>query len=123
MAIARFVRLALAGEPIPVFGDGTSLRDYTWVGDTVAGLLRGLDRADGYTVVNLGGGRPVPLTEVLAAVSDATGRQLRIQWLPPQPGDVPITHADTRVAESWLGWRPSVSFREGVTRYVDQARR
>lgn len=122
MAIARFVRLALAGEPIPVYGDGTSLRDYTWVGDTVAGLVRALDRAAGYRVVNLGAARPIALTEVLAAVSDATDRQLRLQWLPPQPGDVPVTHADVRVAREWLGWEARVPFREGLRRYVDHER-
>ncbi len=119
MAIARFVRLARTGETIPVYGDGTSLRDYTWVGDTVDGLLRGLDRAEGYRVVNLGGGHPVAMTELLAAVADATGRQLKVRWLPPQPGDVPVTHADPRVAWDWLEWRACTPFREGVARYVD----
>lgn len=119
MAIARFVRLARTGETIPVYGDGTSLRDYTWVGDTVDGLLRGLDRAEGYRVVNLGGGHPVAMTELLAAVADATGRQLKVRWLPPQPGDVPVTHADPRVAWDWLEWRARTPFREGVARYVD----
>jgi len=119
MAIARFVRLARTGETIPVFGDGTSLRDYTWVGDTVEGLLRGLDRSEGYRVVNLGGGNPVAMTELLAAVADATGRQLKVRWLPPQPGDVPVTHADPRVAWDWLEWRAGTPFREGVARYVD----
>jgi UDP-glucuronate 4-epimerase len=118
MAIARFVRLARAGKHIPVFGDGTSQRDYTYVSDIVAGLLLGLDRADGFRIVNLGGGAPVALTEMLTAVADATGRQLRISWLPVQPGDVPLTHADIAVARDWLGWRPTVAFRDGVARYV-----
>ncbi len=118
MAIARFVRLARQREPIPVFGDGTSQRDYTYVSDIVAGLLLGLDCADGFRIVNLGGGNPVPLTELLSAVAEATGEQLRLSWLPVQPGDVPLTHADIRVAQDWLGWRPSVTFREGVSRYV-----
>lgn len=118
MAIARFVRLARAGKHIPVYGDGTSQRDYTYISDIVTGLLAGLDRADGYRVVNLGGGKPVALTEVLTAVADATGRQVRVSWLPVQPGDVPLTHADISLARSWLGWQPSVAFREGVRLYV-----
>ncbi len=118
MAIAKFVRLARANEEIPVYGDGSSIRDYTWVDDTVDGLIRGLDRADGYNIVNLGGGSPVPLTTMLAAVSDATGRQLRVKWLPAQPGDVPVTHADPSVATEWLGWAPRMPFHEGVARYV-----
>jgi UDP-glucuronate 4-epimerase len=118
MAIARFVRMALAGQYIPVYGDGSSQRDYTYVDDAVAGLLLGLDRADGYRLVNLGGGQPIALTEVLAAVADATGKQLRVSWLPNQPGDVPFTHADTRVARTWLGWQPTVPFRAGVVQYV-----
>ncbi len=118
MAIARFVRLARASEAIPVYGDGSSSRDYTWIADAVDGLLRCLDRADGYNVVNIGGGTPVPLTAVLAAVGDATRKQLRIQWLPPQPGDAPITHASLRIANEWLGWSPKMPFRDGVGRYV-----
>jgi UDP-glucuronate 4-epimerase len=118
MAIARFVRLARAGEPIPVYGDGDSRRDYTWVEDTVDGLLRGLDRADGYRVVNLGGGRPVSLRDVLAAVAAATGRPLRLLAEPPQPGDVPATHADLTLAREWLGWEPKTAFSDGIRRYV-----
>lgn len=118
MAIARFVQLARAGKHIPVYGDGTSQRDYTYVSDVVAGLLLGLDRAQGFRIVNLGGGKPVVLTEMLTAVADATGRQLRVSWLPVQPGDVPLTHADISLARTWLGWRPTVPFREGVMRYV-----
>ena len=121
MAIARFVRLARAGKHIPVYGDGTSQRDYTYVSDIVTGLLAGLDRANGYRVVNLGGGKPVALTEVLTAVADATGRQLRVSWLPVQPGDVPLTHADISLARSWLGWQPSVAFRDGVRLYAASA--
>ncbi len=119
MAIAKFVALSRAGEAIPVFGDGLSLRDYTWVDDTVDGLIRGLDRAQGCRIVNLGGGNPVPLTEVLAAVAEATGRPLTLRWLPVQEGDVPVTHADPSVAKQWLGWSPTMPFREGVARYVD----
>lgn len=118
MAIARFVQLARAGKHIPVYGDGTSQRDYTYVSDIVAGLLLGLDRAQGFRIVNLGGGKPVVLTEMLTSVADATGRQLRVSWLPVQPGDVPLTHADISLARTWLGWRPTVPFREGVMRYV-----
>lgn len=118
MAIAKFVRLARANEEIPVYGDGSSIRDYTWVDDTVDGLIRGLDRADGYNIVNLGGGNPVPLTTMLAAVADATGRQLKVRWLPAQAGDVPVTHADPSVATEWLGWAPRMPFHEGVARYV-----
>ena len=118
MAIAKFARAILAGRPVTVYGDGSSLRDYTYVDDAVAGLLAALDQAQGYAVYNIGGAQPVPLTEVLAALAEVTRRRLNVEYAPVQPGDVPLTHADTTRAREDLGWSPRVPFREGVARYL-----
>jgi UDP-glucuronate 4-epimerase len=118
MAIARFAAAIERNEAITVFGDGSSLRDYTYVDDAVEGLCRALDRAKGYTIVNLGCGAPVPLTEVLAALADASGKRLQVSYLPVQPGDVPVTWADNGLARQWLGWSPATPFREGIARYL-----
>lgn len=118
MAIAKFAAAITRNKEVTVYGDGSSLRDYTFVDDIVDGLVRALDRASGFSIVNLGGGCPIPLTEVLAALSDATGVRLKVRYLPPQPGDVPLTHADITRANEWLGWQPQVPFREGIARYL-----
>lgn len=119
MAIARFVEALSAGRPLTLYGDGSSRRDYTFVGDAVAGLLAALDQAEGYRVVNLAGGVSVRLTELAEAVATALGRPLRVQWLPDQAGDVPETAADLTVARTWLGWAPRVGLAEGLRAYLD----
>ncbi|MBM4366914.1 MAG: NAD-dependent epimerase/dehydratase family protein [Deltaproteobacteria bacterium] len=118
MAIAKFARAIFANKPVTVYGDGSSLRDYTYVDDAVRGLVAAMDRARGYNVYNIGCGQPIPLTEVLAALSDATRKRLKVNYSAPQPGDVPLTHADITLAREQLGWAPAVSFREGIARYL-----
>lgn len=118
MAIAKFVAQARAGEPITLFGDGSSVRDYTYVADAVAGLLAALDHTSGFHLVNLGGGAPIRLDGLVAAIGAALGTPPRLVHLPEQPGDVPATRADITVAQRWLGWAPQVSVEEGVRRYV-----
>lgn len=114
MAISLFLRRALAGEPLPVFGDLGSSRDYTWVGDAVDALIAALDRPQPFAIVNIGGGRPVSLGALVAAVGTATGRPVAVDALPPQAGDVPVTHASVARAEALLGWRPRVSLEDGL---------
>ncbi|MCC6749387.1 MAG: GDP-mannose 4,6-dehydratase [Deltaproteobacteria bacterium] len=119
MAIHAFVRKALAGESIPRFGDGSTGRDYTFIDDIVAGTIAALDRQDGaFRIYNLGRSTPVLLRELIDAVGRATGTAPRIEVLPDQPGDVPITCADTSRAEAELGYRPQVSLDEGLARFV-----
>lgn len=119
MAIARFVEAVRAGRPVTVFGDSASSRDYTFVSDAVDGILRALDRASGWRVVNLRGGRAVALEEVVLAVGEALGIVPVVIRESARAGDVPATRADLTVAREWLGWEPKVSFVEGVGRYVE----
>jgi UDP-glucuronate 4-epimerase len=122
MAIHKFVRLALEGRALPIFGDGGSGRDYTYIDDIVAGTLSALDRLavqpDPFRVYNLGGARPVALRELAAAVGAATGRKLALEERPSQPGDVPITCADVARASSELGYGPRVALADGLARFV-----
>lgn len=119
MAIHKFVRKAFAGQAVPMFGDGNSGRDYTFISDIVAGTLAALDRQDGqFHLYNLGGAHPVLLSELIDAIGEATGRTVRIDRQPWQAGDVPITSADVRRAEGELGYAPQVSLSEGLARFV-----
>jgi len=119
MAIHKFVRLALHGHPIPLFGDGTSGRDYTYIDDIVNGTLAALDRQDeAFHIYNLGGAQPVTLSKLIDAISEAIDTKVAISPQPWQPGDVPVTSADIRLAERDLGYAPQVSLQEGLRRFV-----
>ncbi|MEX2531255.1 MAG: NAD-dependent epimerase/dehydratase family protein [Gemmatimonadota bacterium] len=123
LAIRRFARRLLEGEEIPRFGDGTSERDYTFVSDTVDGILAALERTcDGesrYEVLNLGRGEPVKLNRLIEVLSAALGVEARIRELPAQPGDVSRTLASIERAGSVLGYSPSVSFEEGIRQFAE----
>ena len=118
LAINKFVRLLLAGEPVPRYGDGSSIRDYTYVGDIVRGVLAALDSNIQWDIINLGSDSPITLNELIGAVQQVLGREANIEELPPQPGDVRQTHADITKARTILGWKPQVSLREGLEHFV-----
>lgn len=123
LAIHKFARLLRAGQPIPVFGDGHTARDYTFVLDTVDGIARGLayllaQAAPGHEVVNLGNHQPVSLLALIAAVGAAVGVAPRLDFQPPQPGDVEITYADISKAHRLLGYAPHTSLTEGLHHLV-----
>lgn len=118
LAIAKFVRLIDAGEPIPVFGDGTTRRDYTYVEDIADGVARAIERCSSFHVYNLGHSEPIPLSEMIAAIGRALGKSPQLQHLPEQPGDVRLTYADISRARDELGYRPETPFEAGIARYV-----
>lgn len=118
LAIAKFAGLIGRGEPVPMFGDGSSRRDYTFVGDIVAGIVAALDRASGLHLYNLGHADPIRLRDLIDALGRALGREPRIEQLPPQPGDVGQTHADIALARAELDYRPRTPLGEGLDRYV-----
>ena len=119
LAIRKFTEMIDAGKPIPVFGDGSSGRDYTFVADTVQGILGALRYESGFDVFNLGNSAPVKLTDMIAAIEKAVGRKAVINWQPDQPGDVPITFADISKAREKLGYAPGTSFEEGIVKFVE----
>ena len=119
MAIHKFTRLIDSGEPIPMFGDGGSARDYTWVDDIVDGIVRALETALPWEILNLGGSRTTTLARLIGLISEALGIDPKIEHLPDQPGDVPITSADVSRAGRVIGWRPETPIEEGIPRFVD----
>jgi len=123
LAIHKFARLILEGKPVPVYGDGTSLRDYTYVDDVVAGILAAIEYSGSqYEVVNIGNSRTVSLLEMVHALEDALGVRVKLDMRPPQPGDVPQTWSDIRKAERLLGWRPLTPFATGLGQFCDWLR-
>ena len=121
LAIAKFMRLIAKGEPVPMYGDGTTSRDYTYVDDIVAGCLAAADRVktEGhgfYRIWNLGGSSPVALGEMIDAIGRTLGRSPQIERQPMQPGDVDRTWADLSRSRAELGWDSKVPFEEGLRR-------
>jgi len=119
MAIYKFTERMLCGRPIPMFGDGSSARDYTFVDDIAAGVVRSLEVGRTYDIVNLGGSRTTTLRALVDLIAKAAGVEPAIEHLPDQPGDVPITFADVSHAAEVLGWAPSVAIDEGIPRFVE----
>ncbi|HKX46130.1 MAG TPA: GDP-mannose 4,6-dehydratase [Planctomycetota bacterium] len=118
MAIHKFVRAALAGEPIPMYGDGSTRRDYTYIDDIVDGVVRSLDRCAGYEVYNLGESRTTSLAELIELVGRACGVAVAVERQPVQPGDVEITYADVTKARTQLGYDPHTTVADGLARFV-----
>ncbi len=118
MAIHKFTRLLAEGKPVPVFGDGTSRRDYTYIDDIIDGVLAALDRARGYRVYNLGESATTALLDLVRMIAEELGVEPRMEFRPFQPGDVPITFADVSRARAELGYDPRVPVREGIRRFV-----
>lgn len=123
LAIHKFARLISAGKPIPVFGDGTTRRDYTFIDDIIAGVRASIDYVadeakSNYEVVNLGESRTVELRELISLLEKELGKTAQIDRQPLQPGDVPQTFADITKARSILGYDPQTQIEEGIRRFV-----
>lgn len=123
MAIHRFATLLSRGEPVPMFGDGSTARDYTYVGDIVQGTVAALDRCEGYEIYNLGESQTTRLDALIDTLAEKLGVEAKVKRQPEQPGDVPITFADISKARARLGYSPSVGIEEGVERFVEWFRR
>jgi UDP-glucuronate 4-epimerase len=119
LAIRKFAELMRQGDPVPLFGDGGTVRDYTYIDDLVEGLVRCLDRDLGYAVLNLGAGRTVSLLEVVRSLEDAIGEKANIEWLPRRVGDVSRTWADIGAAREAIGYAPKMPLEDGIWRFVD----
>ena len=123
LAIHKFARLISAGKPIPVFGDGSTARDYTYVSDTVDGVLACTQREFGFEIFNLGESQTVTLARLIELLEQALGRKAILERQPPQPGDVPITYANIEKARARLGYQPRVKVEEGIPRFVEWFRK
>lgn len=136
MALFKFTRGILAGEPIPVFNEGRMVRDFTYVSDVVDGVVAVIDRpalpdrvwdagdpspatsAAPWRIFNIGNNRRMELMRYIHAIEEALGMKAKLEMLPMQPGDVMATEADTRALEEATGFKPRISVEEGVNRFV-----
>jgi UDP-glucuronate 4-epimerase len=136
MALFKFTRAMLAGEPIDVYGQGQLVRDFTYIDDIVEGVLRVLDKPAApdaawnaaapnpgassapYRIFNIGNGAPTVLMDYIDAIESALGRVADKRMLPIQPGDMHTTSADTSALAAWVGFAPATPVREGVARFV-----
>ncbi|MFN2510498.1 MAG: GDP-mannose 4,6-dehydratase [Pyrinomonadaceae bacterium] len=124
LAIHKFARLISEGKPIPVFGDGGSSRDYTYIDDIIAGVRAAIDfDQTNYDVFNLGESRTVELRELISLIELELGQKAIIESQPWQPGDVPQTFADISKARRLLGYNPQTQIEDGIRKFVEWFRR
>lgn len=118
LAIHKFARLMLKGKPIPVYGDGSSRRDYTYIDDIIHGVRAAMDyTATLYEVINLGNNHTVSLMEMVQALEEVLGVEAKLEFLPPQPGDVPQTWADVEKAGRLLDYKPMIYLESGLAKF------
>jgi UDP-glucuronate 4-epimerase len=119
LAIHRFTRRICAGQPIDQFGDGSTRRDYTYIDDVIQGTMAALKyEGPRYDIFNLGESETIQLKELISAIENALGKKAKINRLPEQPGDMPLTCADISKARKLLGYNPTTKFSEGLPRFV-----
>lgn len=123
LAINKFTRLMLNDEEIPMFGDGSTSRDYTFIDDIVDGIKRSCDyvtnNSNVYEIINLGNSSPITLKEMINIIGEVVGVIPKIKELPMQPGDVDRTYADVSKAKRLLGYEPKTSFKDGIIKFVE----
>lgn len=125
LAIRKFASLMARGEPLPIYGDGSSSRDYTYVSDIVDGVMASLDRLRShegdplFETFNLGGSEPVRLDDLVRKLSDAMGVEPELDRQPPRPGDVSTTYASLERSSEVLGYRPEVGMEEGLAKFAE----
>ena len=120
LAISKFTRKIMAGEPIDQYGDGSTGRDYTYVEDIINGVTAaGRYAASDFEIINLGGSAANTLSQLISGIEEILGKKADINHLPDQPGDVPLTFADVSKARRLLGYSPGTPLRQGLRRYVE----
>jgi UDP-glucuronate 4-epimerase len=119
MAIHKFTRLIDQGEKIPIFGDGSSRRDYTYIDDLIDGILGVIRYHKGFEIYNLGESQTTSLKELIRLIEEALGKKANVEMLDPQPGDVSVTYADITKAKRMLKYQPGVKMNEGIKRFVE----
>ncbi|MCI8574909.1 MAG: NAD-dependent epimerase/dehydratase family protein, partial [Bacilli bacterium] len=127
LAINKFTRLMLNGEEIPMFGDGSTSRDYTYIDDIVDGICRSCDyvmnHKSVYEILNIGSNHPISLKEMIETIGRALNIEPKINQMPMQPGDVDRTYADINKAKTLLGYEPKTTFEEGIRKFVEWYRK
>jgi UDP-glucuronate 4-epimerase len=120
LAIHQFTRRIYAGQPIDQFGDGSTRRDYTYIDDVIQGTMAALEyEGPHYDIFNLGESETIQLKELILAIENALGKKAKINRLPEQPGDMPLTCADISKARKLLGYNPATKFSTGLPKFVE----
>jgi len=119
MAIHKFTRCLFEGRALSMFGDGESRRDYTYIDDIVLGVLGALEAPPGHRIYNLGESATISLNDLVFLLERTTGIRATRDYLPPEPGDVPVTQADVSRARAEIGYAPKVGVEEGVRRFIE----
>jgi len=119
MAIHKFTRLIDGNERVPMYGDGQSMRDYTYIDDIIDGTLEAISRNQGYEIYNLGEFHTTRLIDLIRMLEGTLGKKAIIETLPEQKGDMPITYANIKKARKMLNYAPRVSMEEGIGRFVE----
>lgn len=119
MAIHKFARAIYDGEEIPMYGDGSTRRDYTYIDDIIDGIMASVSSPLKYEVFNLGDSDTTSLQDLISMIQKGMGRPVAVRRCPLQPGDVPITYADIGKAKKLLGYAPEVSIAEGISRFCE----
>jgi len=124
LAIHQFTKKILAGEPIDQFGDGTTRRDYTYIDDIIQGVMAALDyKGPMFDIFNLGESETIQLKDLIVAIENELGRKAKINRLPEQPGDMPMTCADISKARKLLGYNPTTPLSVGLPKFIDWLRK
>ena len=119
LAIHKFAKLMQTNQPITVFGDGSTSRDYTYVDDTVEGVIACTEREFGYEIINLGESQTIKLNRLIELIESAMEIKAEINHQPVQPGDVPITYANIEKAQRLLGYNPKTQIEDGIPKFVE----
>lgn len=119
LAIHKFAKLMLAGRPIPIFGDGSAERDYTFVSDILDGIIACTRKEFGYEIFNLGESQVISLNRMIELLENALEIKAKIDRQPVQPGDVPVTYADVSKARAMLGYDPKIKLEQGIPLFID----
>jgi len=118
LAIHKFAKLIEQGKPIPVYGDGAMMRDFTYIDDIAAGTVAAMQKCDGFNIYNLGESRPITVNDLIAEIEKALGKKAVKEYLSPQPGDVERTYADVTKAVRELGYNPTTTIQTGLEKFT-----
>ncbi len=119
LAIHKFARQIMRGEPVHQYGDGTTRRDYTYIDDTIDGVLAAMKYSKPFDIFNLGESETVELRYLIAQLEQILGRKAQVEILPQQAGDVPVTYADIAKARALLGYSPQTKIQDGLRKFAD----
>jgi UDP-glucuronate 4-epimerase len=123
LAIHKFANLIEQDKPIPVYGDGSMMRDFTYIDDIINGVVAAMQKCNGFNIYNLGESRPISVNDLVAEIEKALGKKASKEYLPPQPGDVERTYADVTKAVNELGYNPKTTIQAGLKKFVTWLRK